>query len=86
MEITFALCICYRMDDIDEVFPITASAAVIPVSEASGVAGQVIRKLAKKGLLDLATYSDTGAGNRAEEAVRAARQLYSQLKEANNLR
>jgi hypothetical protein len=72
--------------NIDEVFPITASAAVIPVSEASGVAGQVIQKLAKKGLLDIATYSDTGAGNRAEEAVRAARQLYSQLKEAHNLR
>lgn len=72
--------------DINGVFPITASSAVIPVSEASGVAGQVIQKLAKRGLLDVLAYSDTGAGNRAEDAVKAARQLHSQLREANNLR
>lgn len=78
---------CYRMDllDITEAFPITPTSPVVPVSEASGLTGQVVQKLSRRGLLDVFAYSDTG-GNRAEEAVQAAKQLYSQLREAHNLR
>lgn len=73
------------MIDINEVFPITPNSPIIPVSEASGLMGQVIQKLSRKGLLDILSFSDTGV-DRAEEAVQAAKQLHSQLREANNLR
>ena len=72
--------------DVDEVFPVTANSPVVPVSEASGLSGQVITKLARLGLLDIPAFSDTGAGDRAEAVIQAAKQLHSQLREANNLR